>query len=69
MSDGFGRGLTGDLTGLVTDQMTGADAYGNMSALDFNETWHLTENFPAHSREDVESTDVYAETHEQDLPE
>ena len=47
MSNGIGRGLSGDVTGLTTSQMTGVSAYYNMEALDFEETWHLTESYPA----------------------
>ena len=43
--DGSG-GTEGDITGLLTDEMTGENAALNMGALDFDQTWSTTENYP-----------------------
>ena len=54
-TDGIGDGIVDGVTGLVTTEMTGTDAYGNMAEFDFDETWLLTESYPALSWEDVEA--------------
>ncbi|MEX0685704.1 MAG: GLUG motif-containing protein [Balneolales bacterium] len=42
---------------LSTEQITGAAAYDNMEGFDFNETWGLTEGYPAHRWESVNFID------------
>lgn len=50
-----GIGLITDIDGLTTEQMTGDSAFYYMSNLDFENTWLLTEGYPALYWEDVES--------------
>ncbi|MEX0685699.1 MAG: GLUG motif-containing protein [Balneolales bacterium] len=54
-SEGAGNGEPGGAIGLTTDHMTGVEAYGGMEAFDFEDTWQLTENYPALYWEDVEA--------------
>lgn len=52
---GIGRGSTGGVTGLTTVEMTGINAFENMSGFDFNNTWVLTNGYPALYWEDVDA--------------
>lgn len=54
-SDGVGSGYSNGITGLNTEQMVSTRALENMSGLDFENTWSLTEGYPALYWEDVES--------------
>ncbi|MEX2437332.1 MAG: T9SS type A sorting domain-containing protein [Candidatus Paceibacterota bacterium] len=67
-SEGTGNGDVEGAIGLTTDQMTGTAAHFNMQGFDFEETWLLTEGYPALYWEDVKSIEVYAETFDQELP-
>jgi Ni,Fe-hydrogenase III small subunit len=50
-----------DVTGLQTDQMQGQAAYSNMPGLDFEQVWHLTQDYPALQWEDVDALPIPAE--------
>ncbi|MDG5767242.1 T9SS type A sorting domain-containing protein [Balneolales bacterium ANBcel1] len=45
-NDGIGSETDADITGLITEQMTGQDAFIHMYKLDFDNTWQLTGGHP-----------------------
>ncbi len=57
-NSGIGSGNQDGVTGLTTFQMTGVSAYDHMSALDFQNTWLLTEGYPALYWENVKAIDL-----------
>lgn len=54
-TNGVGRGLSSGATGLTSGQMTGVSAYYSMPAFNFEETWQLTEGYPALHWQNVEA--------------
>ncbi len=67
-NNGVGWGNPDGITSLTTSQMTGLSAFENMSVLDFDKIWLLTEEYPALYWEDVDALDLPTSADNEVLP-
>lgn len=60
-TEAVGSGVAAGTAGLTTDEMTGIAAHENMTGFDFEESWKLTEHYPALYWQDVEELPLPSE--------